>query len=298
MLELDPGCELMVKEKYATLRLRPYSISNGRSWEDFYEIGMEAEWESGHTCEMCGAEGSIRDDGIWMKTLCDRCVALDPKGRAREAHRTLLRYYHDLMKQLRDYQLSDVEDEVRWTNVDTEWFYTEAPWMTMEPVDADDLRSDMAEIIGSMPEDAIRWRFEIEFEGKHIGMVSSYYLDNNFENTPWDLIDQSKNAHENNSVRGLGIEICEMEYWGKGIMHEALERVIRFGFEELGLHRIEAKYVKENERSRHVMEKVGMTFEGVLRGSMLVKGNYVDVGVCSLLRSEWEALQKKTPDAP
>ena len=100
MLELDPGCELMVKEKYATLRLRPYSISNGRSWEDFYEIGMEAEWESGHTCEMCGAEGSIRDDGIWMKTLCDRCVALGPKGRARESDRTLLRYYHDLMKQL------------------------------------------------------------------------------------------------------------------------------------------------------------------------------------------------------
>jgi hypothetical protein len=35
-----------------------------------------------------------------------------------------------------------------------------------------------------------------------------------------------------------------------------------------------------------------MTFEGVLRGSMLVKGNYADVGVCSVLRSEWDALQK------
>lgn len=86
--------------------------------------------------------------------------------------------------------------------------------------------------------------------------------------------------------------VLNPEYWGKGIMREALERVIRFGFEELGLHRIEAKYVKENERSRRVMEKVGMTFEGILRGSMPVKGNYADVGVCSILRSEWEALQK------
>ena len=86
--------------------------------------------------------------------------------------------------------------------------------------------------------------------------------------------------------------VLNPEYWGKGIMQEALGRVLRFGFEELGLHRIEAKYIKENERSRHVMEKVGMTFEGILRESMLVKGNYVDVGICSILHSEWRALQQ------
>ena len=44
---------------------------------------------------------------------------------------------------LRDYQLSDVEDEVRWTNTDTAWFYADTPWMTMEPVDPGELRSDM-----------------------------------------------------------------------------------------------------------------------------------------------------------
>ena len=88
--------------------------------------------------------------------------------------------------------------------------------------------------------------------------------------------------------------VLNPDYWGKGIMREALARVIRFGFEELGLHRIEAKYIVENERSRHAMESVGMTFEGVLRESMLVKGAYVDVGVCSILRSEWKALQEKS----
>ena len=30
---------------------------------------------------------------------------------------------------LRDYVLSDVEDEVRWTNVETEWFRSDTPWM-------------------------------------------------------------------------------------------------------------------------------------------------------------------------
>ena len=83
-------------------------------------------------------------------------------------------------------------------------------------------------------------------------------------------------------------------YWGKGIMQEALARVLQFGFETLGLNRIEAKYVEENLRSRHVMEKAGMTFEGVLREGMMIKGNYVNVGVCSILRSEWQNQQKKT----
>lgn len=118
---------------------------------------------------------------------------------------------------LRDYQLSDVEDEVRWTNTDTAWFYADTPWMHMEPVDPNELCADMIEAISELSEDAIRWRFEIEVDGQHIGMVSSYFLDEDLEPTPSDTIDQSKNAVENHSVRGLGIEICEMSFWGKGI---------------------------------------------------------------------------------
>ena len=135
---------------------------------------------------------------------------------------------------LRDYVLSDVEDEVRWTNVDTEWFYTDTPWMTMEAVDADELRTDMAEIINSMSENAIRWRFEIEVDGQHIGTVSSFYRDSNLEYTPWETIDQSRNAPENNSVRELGIEICEMKYWGKGIGTKVLAALMEYyrGFGE------------------------------------------------------------------
>ena len=86
--------------------------------------------------------------------------------------------------------------------------------------------------------------------------------------------------------------VINPDYWGKGIASEALLRVLQFGFEELKLHRIEAKFIEENNRSRRVMEKVGMTFEGVCREGMLIKGKYVNVGICSILRSEWEALQK------
>ena len=129
---------------------------------------------------------------------------------------------------LRDYVLSDVDDEVRWTNVETEWFRSEAPWMTLEPVEADELRADMARIISDMPEDAIRWRFEIEVDGKHVGLVSSYYLDSAFAYIPLEAIDQHQNAPENHAVRALGIEICDMAYWGKGIGTKALTALMAY----------------------------------------------------------------------
>ena len=83
--------------------------------------------------------------------------------------------------------------------------------------------------------------------------------------------------------------VINPDYWGKGIAREALLRVMEFGFSELKLHRIEARFMEGNNRSRHLMESVGMTFEGIHRESLLVKGEYVSVGVCAILRSEWEA---------
>ena len=90
--------------------------------------------------------------------------------------------------------------------------------------------------------------------------------------------------------------VLNPDYWGRGIAGEALERVLQFGFEELKLHRIEARFMKENERSRRVMERAGMTFEGYLRDAMLVKGSYVTVGICSILRSEWLSGNNKVDD--
>ena len=76
-------------------------------------------------------------------------------------------------------------------------------------------------------------------------------------------------------------------YWGQGLVAEAAERVLRFGFDVLGLHRVEARYMVGNDASRRVMEKLGMRFEGVRRGSMLVKGVYRDIGICSILVNEY-----------
>ena len=83
--------------------------------------------------------------------------------------------------------------------------------------------------------------------------------------------------------------VLNPDYHGIGLMPEAARRVMQFGFSVLGLHRIEARYMIENTASRHVMEKLGMTFEGVRRSAMLVKGQYRDIGTCSILANEFRA---------
>ncbi|MBQ8508660.1 MAG: GNAT family N-acetyltransferase [Clostridia bacterium] len=81
--------------------------------------------------------------------------------------------------------------------------------------------------------------------------------------------------------------VLHPDYWGAGFAPEAVRRVLSFGFMELNVHRIEAKYIVGNDRSRRVMEKCGMSFEGVRRSSMFIKGSYQDIGVCSILSEEF-----------
>ena len=176
---------------------------------------------------------------------------------------------------LRDYLPSDVEDEVRWTNIDTAWFYADTPWMTMEPVDPDELRADMMEIMSNMPEDAIRWRFEIEVDGRHIGMVSSYYLDENYEPTPWESIDQRRNAEGNHSIRALGIEICEMDCWGKGIGTKTLTALMDY-YRSLGEHRFLLETWSGNDRMLGCAKKLGFTEAKRTKAAYVVNGKEYD----------------------
>ena len=176
---------------------------------------------------------------------------------------------------LRDYQLSDVEEEVRWTNTDTAWFYSDTPWMTLEPVDPDELRADMLHVMSELSEDTLRWRFEIEAAGQHIGTVSSYYLDENFEPTPWESIDQCKNAEENHAIRGLGIEICEMDFWGRGIGTKALTAFMEY-YRSLGEHRFLLETWSGNARMLGCARKLGFVEVKRQKGAYVVDGKAYD----------------------
>ena len=84
-------------------------------------------------------------------------------------------------------------------------------------------------------------------------------------------------------------------YWGNGYATEAAKALIDYCFRDLNLNRVAASYFGSNLASRRVMEKAGMTYEGILRQAIIreipaLNHRVVhDLGYCSILRDEWQA---------
>lgn len=76
-------------------------------------------------------------------------------------------------------------------------------------------------------------------------------------------------------------------FWNRGIMTEALQEVIRFGFSGMNLNRIEAQHETQNPASGAVMRKCGMVKEGTLRQRLMNKGRFVDVDLYAILRRDY-----------
>ncbi len=76
--------------------------------------------------------------------------------------------------------------------------------------------------------------------------------------------------------------------WNQGLITEALERVLQYSFEEMGMHRVEAQHEVDNPASGVVMKKCGMQKEGTLRGRLMNKGRYVDVELYAILREDYQ----------
>ena len=89
----------------------------------------------------------------------------------------------------------------------------------------------------------------------------------------------------------LGIMIGDKAYWSQGYGTDAMLTFLRFGFEEMNLHRIELTVHERNERARACYRKCGFVDEARLRQARYVRGEYVDVMVMGILREEWEARQ-------
>lgn len=82
---------------------------------------------------------------------------------------------------------------------------------------------------------------------------------------------------------------ANLGYWvhhahrGKGVAGRAARLVARFGFEKLGLLRIEIVIAVNNHASRRVAEKIGAHFEGVLRNRLIVHDQVQDAAMYSLV---------------
>ena len=76
-------------------------------------------------------------------------------------------------------------------------------------------------------------------------------------------------------------------YWGQGYMHEALQRLARYAFEDLDFIRLEADIDPRNEPSERTLLRLGFVKEGYMRERWIVAGVVSDSAVFGLLRREW-----------
>ena len=83
-------------------------------------------------------------------------------------------------------------------------------------------------------------------------------------------------------------------YWGKGYASETAARLVRFGFEELGVARLLAEWFHDNPASGRVLEKVGFKPAGEKTSNCLARGGKVPAHAVALDRADYMT-RKKTP---
>ncbi len=83
----------------------------------------------------------------------------------------------------------------------------------------------------------------------------------------------------------LGYYVAE-EYWGRGIMTEAVKQICEYVFCKSDILRIYAEPFAYNAASCRVLEKAGFQYEGTLRSNAVKNGKVIDMKMYSLLKTE------------
>ena len=85
------------------------------------------------------------------------------------------------------------------------------------------------------------------------------------------------------------------DYWGQGLMTEAVNALLEYAFKELDMKIISAYHYPFNQRSKRVILKAGFTLEGTLKmASSLYDGQVVDDVCYALTREEFEKSGKRS----
>ena len=122
--------------------------------------------------------------------------------------------------------------------------------------------------------EAASWGIEYRATGQIIGTIGFMWI------------------QTDNSAAEVGYSLSR-DYWNRGLMTEALQAVIDYGFGRLNLNRIEAQHETTNPASGAVMLKCGMLKEGTLRQRLYNKGRYVDVDLYAILRRDYMSRKGK-----
>lgn len=103
-------------------------------------------------------------------------------------------------------------------------------------------------------------------------------------------------SHPKDRRAQFGIFLGEPDTWGKGYGTDATRLILRFGFLELGLHRVELDVYSFNPRGVRAYEKAGFRHEATRREAIFREGAFHDVHVMGILREDWDALTPRSDD--
>ena len=165
---------------------------------------------------------------------------------------------------LRPFRLSDIEDVLEYGS-DPEWaaFFD-------RPYDRDWVEDMVARAVLTSWDE--RPSFAMQLDGRVVGMVELWL--------------------GSRSIADLSYEVAR-PHWGKGLAPEAARAVVDWGFREMSLRKVDSYANSRNRRSWRVMEKIGMTREGLMRREL--GRDSVAYGV---LREEWTSTAGPLPPAP
>lgn len=77
------------------------------------------------------------------------------------------------------------------------------------------------------------------------------------------------------------------QYWGQGLMSEAMNLALDYAFNQMGMHSIEADINPDNEASAKILERNGFVKEGHFHESFYWNGKFLDAAIYSLLKSNF-----------
>ena len=127
---------------------------------------------------------------------------------------------------------------------------------------------DYVSSVVTMPEECKEWQFAI-FCGSDFAGLAGF-----------------KGTDRLNRKSEIGYWLCG-KFQNHGIMTDSVKTLIKFGFSELGLNRIQIKCAPENVKSNKIPERLGFTLEGIERDSEFVKeGVFRDANVWSLIKKD------------
>lgn len=151
---------------------------------------------------------------------------------------------------LRELREVDIKDDIRWNTIDTKWQLWDAPWEYdgSEPRDwHKDIEREKDSLKYPKPMNRLHSRLEIYINDEkqtHIGSLCHYYIDKSCEYT------------KEKERCTVGIDICDYNYWGKGLGTKALKLYIQYLF-DYGFTEVYTQTWSGNERMVKLAEKLG-----------------------------------------